>query len=592
MWSLPYRPSERGIEEKKRQNVIRKGRHGQLLPLKDLNSCDEYVQTHIQFFPEIGGNLQILLKRQLDFEDTSLILLDFAVRPNGSDLDAEIATLVIRVENVFEAPQLSDCQPAEGIQEDSSKAQLACTMLIETDAAQESLICNYMKASKWQYFVAVMNLTTSMINLSSLNHRVSIHPEISPQDVIDRRGRKQRRLGALLDVWKADGVTVDYETEPTIQGAVECFTQGQQVVSRNITLFVRDANEPPAFPYDLYELTILEGPVTQETRNATHVSMWAIDPDAAANLTYSILSESDADIQILFMIEANSGNLFAKIGVEFDRESQEWYNFTVIVSDGAHPSMNATTGVSIHILDKNDNSPVWTDPAQAALLDPLISEMPHGLQPPLLLYRFRAEEPDLGQAGVVQFTLADKLIWRSDGSNERQLLAATTESSGELRLLSELDRSFIDYALELTVAAHDSAPPFNDAQQNASIRFRIVSRGQQPELYFLLAVLSFLCILANLVLLFVIIRDLKGHSSEEDRNSLSQNNPTVDIASPPNASSESIRSGIESSQSMTSENGRSEGANSARGSSESAISEKGNSEIARSERGSSESGSS
>ena len=570
--SLTDRQREELIEEKKREHGNVENRQLQPLREEKLCRCEEEIQKCILFRPEIGGNLQIVLKAQLDFEQASLILLEFAVRPNGSDLDAEFATLVIRVENVLETIQMHECLQAEGIREKDSKAQLACRMYIETDAAPDTLSCN-MKASKWQYFVVVMNLSTSKIYNSKVTDTHPIQTGPSVHDVISTSERLGNLgWGASLEVWKADGVTLDYETEQTIHGAVECFMHEMTSASQNLTVFVLDVNEPPAFPYDLYQLTILEGPVTHQTRNGTEFSIRAIDPDAAANLTYSILNESDFDIENLFMIEAYSGNLSAKMGVEFDRESRELYNFMVVVSDGAQPVLNATTRVSIRILDANDNCPDWTDPSQAALFDPPISEMPHGLQPPLLLYRFRAEDSDLGSGGVVQFTLADKMIWKSDAGIERQLVAPEiinrisielNESSGEMSLLSELDRSFIDNVLELTVAAHDSAPPFNAARQNASIRFRITTTGQNPEIYFLLALLSCLCVLANLVLLFFIRRYRnrmrQPDSGDSNRTSI---DPRRSSSNEPSSSSERASPNKGTSESASSEKGSSESASS------------------------------
>ena len=578
--SLTDHHREELINLKKRQNGKADNIQLQLLREEEVSGCDKEIQRCIRFLPESSGFLLILLNAQLDFEVTSLILLDFAVRPNGSDLEAAFATLVIRVENVLETIQMHECQQPQRIHEQDSKAELACTMLIETDARPDTISCN-LKASKWQYFVVVMNLSTSRIYNSKVTDRPDIQTARNAHDGISTSVRLESvRWRVSLEVWKADGVTVDYETEPTIHGAVECFMHEMPFASKYITVFVLDVNEPPVFPYTLYELTILEGPVTHQTRNKTELSMRAIDPDAAANLTYSLQSERDVDIENLFVIEADSGNLSAKMGVEFDRESREFYNFTVIVSDGEQPSLNATTRVSIRILDKNDNCPVWTDPSQSAIFDPPISEMPHGLQPPLLLYRFRAEDPDLGSGGVVQFILADKMMWNSDTGIERQLVAPEiisririelNESSGEMRLLSKLDRSFIDHVLELTVEAHDSAPPFNAARKNASIRFRITSTGQHPELYFLLALLSCLCVLANLVLLFFIRRywNRMRQPGSGDSNRISIDTERSSSNEPSSTS-----------ESESSDKGTSESASSDKGSSETAGSDKGTSATA------------
>ena len=606
--SLTDRQSEELIKKKKRQNGIAKNRQVQLLPVMELSRCDEDIQRCIQFQPEKGGNLQILLKCQLEFEVTSLILLDFSVRPNGSHLVAEIATVVIRVEKVFETPRMHECLQAEGIREEDSKAQLACRIYIETDATQESFNCNVI-ANKWQYFVVVMNLTHSRIEGSPITSKESIQTGISAQDGISGSGRKRFGWGALLELWKPDGVTLDYESQPTIHLSVECFTKGLRSASSNITVVVIDVNEPPYFPYNLYELTILEGAVANETGNKTQISMRAIDPDAAANLRYSILNDNNDAIEMFFMIDAESGNLSARMGVEFDREWREWYNFTVMVSDGGKPALNSTAHVSIQILDTNDNLPEWIDPSQSAILEPPISEMPHGLHPPLLLYRFRAADPDLGPAGDVQFTLVEKRIWTSDAGREKQLLAREilsswirielNESSGEMHLLSELDLTFINHVLELTVIAHDMAPPFNTARQNASIRFRIISRGKHPELYFLVAVLSFVCVLANIVLLFFVRQYLNrmqqprnsvsnGSSSNEEGSSSTEDGSTSESASSDKGSSQSASSDKGSSESASSENGSSESASSDKGSSASASSDKGSSESASSDKGTSE----
>ena len=65
----------------------------------------------------------------------------------------------------------------------------------------------------------------------------------------------------------------------------------------------------------------------------------------------------------LFTIEAfgieKSGRLYTNITL--DRETQSSYNLTVIASDGGSPPKTATTYVEIEVLDRNDNSPKFSN---------------------------------------------------------------------------------------------------------------------------------------------------------------------------------------------------------------------------------------
>lgn len=63
------------------------------------------------------------------------------------------------------------------------------------------------------------------------------------------------------------------------------------------------------------------------------------------------------NVSELFDIYSNSGWLFLK--GTLDRETQDRYELTVLVSDNGTPSATATTSVIINVLDVNDHDPSY-----------------------------------------------------------------------------------------------------------------------------------------------------------------------------------------------------------------------------------------
>ena len=426
------------------------------------------------------------------------------MHPNGSELAADFATLVIRVENVLEAPRLYECLQAQGIPEEQSKAQLASRMYIESDDGQESLNCNW-TASKWQYFLVVSPLANRLSN-SFLDSQVQAIQDcdLSGQSAIKRKGRKRIGWGALVDVWKHDGVILDYESEPVHQLTLECISKDHKIASQSFIVRVLDVNEPPTFQQPLFQYEFLENLVTMQTFNMPQLAVRATDPDADAYLTFSILSQGEDMIAGMFELEKHSGNLSAKLDVEFDRECREWYNFTVLVSDGGNPTLNATARVSIHILDRNDNRPVLLRPPHFAfgqdvreshiLLPCEDTQHSIGLQA-------LAFDADLDQAGIVSYeilhvraaaTESDFFAISDRQAKENYPIFAIDSNSGEILLKNEVSCSLIGYTVQFRVQAVDSVEPFHTSNGDITFRFLIVENEALIRRHVYLFILLFI----------------------------------------------------------------------------------------------------
>ncbi|XP_055894231.1 protocadherin alpha-1-like isoform X2 [Biomphalaria glabrata] len=122
-----------------------------------------------------------------------------------------------------------------------------------------------------------------------------------------------------------------------------------------INIVVTDVNDnAPVFGQSSYAVNILEN----YDRNLPVVIVSASDQDEGENgrLTYSLGSQVSAEIQNTFVVEANSGKVFAR--QQLDYETRSKYQFFVSVADNGSPPKFSIAEVTVNVLDVNDNSPV------------------------------------------------------------------------------------------------------------------------------------------------------------------------------------------------------------------------------------------
>ena len=112
----------------------------------------------------------------------------------------------------------------------------------------------------------------------------------------------------------------------------------------------------------------------------------------------------------MFEMNTSTGVLGEKLGVEFDREMRDFYNLTVMVMDSKEPVRIAIVQVHVRILALNDIAPtVILPPPSGQLAQHSVSfELPCIVETTALLYRVAASDPDLGDAGLVQFSLIEQ----------------------------------------------------------------------------------------------------------------------------------------------------------------------------------------
>uniref|UniRef100_A0A8C7X2K3 Cadherin 16, KSP-cadherin n=1 Tax=Oryzias sinensis TaxID=183150 RepID=A0A8C7X2K3_9TELE len=114
-----------------------------------------------------------------------------------------------------------------------------------------------------------------------------------------------------------------------------------------VSIYVDDINEGPILSQSHYEVTVREG----EEPGRVIATIRGYDPDSHP-IRYSL----QGDTKKYFSIGKYSGEL--KTVQALDREENSTYTMEVIAVDGRNSSLSASTLVTVHILDVNDNSPV------------------------------------------------------------------------------------------------------------------------------------------------------------------------------------------------------------------------------------------
>ncbi|VDL91084.1 unnamed protein product [Schistocephalus solidus] len=137
----------------------------------------------------------------------------------------------------------------------------------------------------------------------------------------------------------------------------------------------------------------------------------ATDADDGANssLFFSLKpsqAQSDTGGRATFRI-TRKGQLFVN-GI-LDREATEEYELIVVASDSAPPRhrLSAEITVKVRVLDINDNSPVFTEPATPGDHLSVIAVANVTLQTAVnsTIYRACARDPDIGNNSLLNFTL-------------------------------------------------------------------------------------------------------------------------------------------------------------------------------------------
>ncbi|XP_068134212.1 protocadherin-1 isoform X3 [Hyperolius riggenbachi] len=204
----------------------------------------------------------------------------------------------------------------------------------------------------------------------------------------------------------------------------------------SVVITVLDCNDnDPKFMLNGYNFSVMEN----MPRLSPVGMVTVIDADKGENARIQLSVEPDSGE---FVIQNGTGTILSSIS--FDREHQSTYIFRLKAVDGGDPPRSSYVGVTINVLDENDNAPVIVTPSNSsyAFLTP-------STQLGTQVNKVKAEDMDTGTNAELVYSIA---------SGNPYELFQITPAGGEVTLEKQILRKH--YGLHrLVVRVSDRGKP-------------------------------------------------------------------------------------------------------------------------------------
>ena len=259
---------------------------------------------------------------------------------------------------------------------------------------------------------------------------------------------------------------LDYELQRRFQFSVTAVDGGgrQAVASTNVEVAVLNTNDlPPNFVHAEYLFNVTEIHVTNYSSSRLPLfvgKLEAEDPDKLGQLTFVIFPVRD----IPFIIDSH-GNIYMDQHPDF--EEQDYFNFSVAVSDGLHQSLQSSS-VVVKVINLNEYAPFFNGTVEVSLPENTI-QGEGWLQ-------VMATDEDRGEYGYLFYRLigADGLFEIDSKGNIVNLNAFDYEGGQRLfTFIAEAeDRGGLTVAVTVTVMVTDQneyTPRFEGDNYNATV---------------------------------------------------------------------------------------------------------------------------
>ncbi|ROL53145.1 Protocadherin-16 [Anabarilius grahami] len=242
----------------------------------------------------------------------------------------------------------------------------------------------------------------------------------------------------FLYVLCVDG-PLDREIKDLYELTVTATDFGSPPLSSEITFQVQitDVNDnPPVFDLNNYEESISE-----DVREGTALfRVKAMDRDLGGDsgIIYSIVQSEQ---EHLFNIDPTSGLITTAAGLDHERETE--LRFLVVASDGGFPSLSSTATVTIHVVDVNDNKPIF----QQQFYNVTVKE--HTAVGTCIL-QVTAIDADDAESGSVRYSLYDGFSSKDDNP-----FFHINSVTGEICMSQDIDHEAGRVTFDLLIKAED-----------------------------------------------------------------------------------------------------------------------------------------
>ena len=260
------------------------------------------------------------------------------------------------------------------------------------------------------------NVSTFVIEVKATDDDVGVNGQIK-FSIVSGDSQTHFRIDAGTgDIYT--NALLDFESIPTYNLVVRA-EDTAHTVETSVTIRLININDnSPIFNPSQYAEDIAEN----RRQGYEFRTLQATDKDDFGGLTYTIVS---GNTDSKFTLEPGSGKL--RVAGELDRETTDFYNLTVRVTDGGVPARSDTAFVEITITDINDNPPRFNTSREQRSV---VENSPVGT----LVLTVKAEDKDIGANGEV--------VYEIKNGNDAGLFELG-ESSGELTINGNIDRETV-----------------------------------------------------------------------------------------------------------------------------------------------------
>ncbi|XP_071379789.1 protocadherin-17 [Centroberyx affinis] len=272
----------------------------------------------------------------------------------------------------------------------------------------------------------------------------------------------------LIDVDPQSGLLytkqrIDRETlcrrNPKCQLSMEVFANDKEICM--IKIDIQDINDnSPTFPSDQIDIDISENasPGTRFPLTSAH------DPDAGENglKTYQI-TRDDYNLFSLEVKSRGDGTKFPELVIQrpLDREERSHHTLILSATDGGEYPRSGTMQINVKVIDSNDNSPVFDQPAY-------VVEIPENSPPGKVLIDLNATDPDEGNNGQVVYSFSGYAPERI-----RELFSIDSRT-GVIKIQGEIDYEESPI-IEIDVQAKDLGP--NPIPGHCKVTVKVLDRN-------------------------------------------------------------------------------------------------------------------
>ena len=241
-----------------------------------------------------------------------------------------------------------------------------------------------------------------------------------------------------------------------------------QSSEHKLIVALQDINdEAPTFSVPLYTTSVNE----QEQIGSFVFSLNASDTDSGDNakISYSIVDGNDYG---WFTVDPVLG--LVTTAKSLDRENTTQVTLNIMAKDHGQPVLNGTVQLTVHILDANDNSPIFNHSVYNKTI-------PENNVAGSTIFQLAATDKDTGKNGQVRYAIDSSLSSIAD-------YFTITNYSGILKTKVRLDREAMS-SYDIQVIAKDSGNPQLSARATVHLTLEDVN-DNDPKFYPLVYIVS------------------------------------------------------------------------------------------------------